>query len=227
MILAAGRGERMRPLTDHVPKPLLQAGGKALIEWQLEQLADAGFERFVINHAYLGPLIEKRLGDGSRWGVEIAYSGEREALETAGGIRLAMPLIAARTFAVINSDVHTDFDYRRLAARIALMEHSEAIQAHLVLVDNPPHHPRGDFFFENGAPAANGSRKLTFAGIGVYRAELFEPVASGSRHSLAPLLAAAIAAGRASAEHHTGFWFDVGTPERLRQLDARLMERIR
>jgi MurNAc alpha-1-phosphate uridylyltransferase len=227
MILAAGRGERMRPLTDDLPKPLLQAGGKALIEWQLEQLVDAGFRRFVINHAHLGRLIEERLGDGGRWGVDIAYSGERQALETAGGIRLAMPLIAAQAFAVVNSDVHTDYDYRRLASRISAMEADDTNKAHLVLVDNPPHHPQGDFFFESGLPVMDGSRKLTFSGIGVYRAELFDPVTPGSRHPLAPLLTAAIASGRASAEHHRGMWFDVGTPERLQQLDALLLERIR
>jgi MurNAc alpha-1-phosphate uridylyltransferase len=226
MILAAGRGERMRPLTDRVPKPLLEAGGKALIEWQIEQLADAGFQRFVINHAHLGSLIEQRLGDGSRWGVRILYSREHEALETAGGIRYAMPLIAATAFAAVNSDVHTDYDYRRLASRLAAMESDPGVQAHLVLVDNPPHHPRGDFYFEGGKPRPGGIRKLTFAGIGAYRADLFNPVTPGSRHPLAPLLNGAIAAGQASAEHHAGMWFDIGTPERLLQLDARLSERI-
>jgi N-acetyl-alpha-D-muramate 1-phosphate uridylyltransferase len=225
MILAAGRGERMRPLTDRVPKPLLEAGGKALVEWQIEQLAEAGFRRFVINHAHLGSLIEQRLGDGSRWGVRILYSGEREALETAGGIRYAMPLIAANAFAAVNSDVHTDYDYRRLASCVAAMQSDPRVQAHLVLVDNPPHHPRGDFYLEGGMPLPNGTHKLTFAGIGAYRAELFDPVTPGSRHPLAPLLTSAIAAGRASAEHHKGMWCDVGTPQRLQQLDARLSER--
>lgn len=216
----------MRPLTDRVPKPLLEAGGKALIEWQIEQLAEAGFQRFVINHAHLGSLIEQRLGDGARWGVRIYYSREREALETAGGIRYAMPLIAANAFAAVNSDVHTDYDYRRLASRLAAMENDAGVQAHLILVSNPPHHPHGDFHFEGGMPVPSGTRKLTFAGIGAYRAELFDPVSAGSRHPLAPLITRAIAAGRASGEHHQGMWFDIGTPERLRQLDARLSERI-
>jgi MurNAc alpha-1-phosphate uridylyltransferase len=227
MILAAGRGERMRPLTDHVPKPLLKAGGKAIVEYQLDKLARAGFRRIVINHAHLGQMIETALGDGRRWGLEIRYSAEGEPLETAGGIRLALPLIAADSFAVVNSDVYTDYDYHRLAARVAAMASAPAVLAHLVLVDNPPHHPGGDFCFEEGAPKAQATRRLTFSGIGAYRRELFEGIVPGSRHPLAPLIAGAIEAGRASAEHHRGFWIDVGTPQRLEQLDAMLRERIR
>jgi MurNAc alpha-1-phosphate uridylyltransferase len=225
MILAAGRGERMRPLTDSLPKPLLSVGGKAVVVWQLERLARAGFQRAVINHAHLGAMIEAALGDGSRWGLELSYSAEPEALESAGGIRQALPLIGSESFAVVNADVYTDYDCHLLAARVDAMRAHAGILAHLVLVDNPSHHPGGDFFFQEGRPVDCGKRRLTFSGIGAYRVELFDALVPGKKHRLAPLIGAAIASGRASAEHHRGLWVDVGTPQRLAQLDAMLTEK--
>lgn len=217
MILAAGRGERMRPLTDHTPKPLLSVGGKPLIEWHIERLARAGFTELVINHAHLGMQIETALGDGSRFGVRITYSDEGEALETAGGIAQALPLLGDASFVVVNGDVYTDYDFSRLQG-VSMKD----IAAHLVLVDNPPQHPRGDFHLLDGRLVETGGERLTFSGIGVYRPELFRDVARGSKAKLAPLLHAAIAAGQASAEHYRGAWVDVGTPERLHALDQML-----
>ncbi len=217
MILAAGRGERMRPLTDSVPKPLLTAGGKPLIVWLIEQLAAAGFRELVINHAHLGARLEAAIGDGTPWGVGIAWSREGEALETAGGIATALPLLGDAPFAAVNGDIHTDFDFARL--RTALAADADA---HLVLVDNPPHHPRGDFTLAGGRAGNAESPRLTFAGIGVYRPRLFAGVAPGTRAPLAPLLRAAADRGALAAERHGGTWTDVGTPERLAELDARL-----
>jgi MurNAc alpha-1-phosphate uridylyltransferase len=225
MVLAAGRGERMRPLTDSVPKPLLSVGGKAVVFWQLERLAQAGFRRVVINHAHLARMIETVVGDGARWGLEVTYSAEPEALESAGGIRQALPLIRADCFAVVNGDVYTDFDYRHLSDRIDAMQAHPGVLAHLVLVDNPHHHPGGDFFFESGRLLETGTHKLTFSGIGAYRSELFERLVAGAKHRLAPLLTEAISSGRATGEYHRGLWFDVGTPQRLAQLDAMLTGR--
>lgn len=217
MILAAGRGERMRPLTDHTPKPLLQVGGKPLIVWHLERLAKAGFTEFVINHAHLGQQIERALGDGSQWGVRIRYSPEETALETAGGIANALPLLGNAPFLVVNGDIFTDIDFARL--KNALVEER---LVHLVLIDNPPQHPQGDFVFEAGALKTVGTHKLTFSGVGVYSPEMFAGIPRGQAARLAPLLVRAIEQGSASAEHHKGIWHDVGTPERLRDLDAML-----
>lgn len=224
MILAAGRGERMRPLTDHTPKPLLEAGGRALIFRHLEKLAAAGFAQVVVNHAHLGAQIESAAGDGSRWGLRIRYSPETQALETAGGIRQALPLIASPAFAVVNGDVFSDYDYALLAA--ANLSRT-GMQAHLVLVDNPPHNPRGDFGLRAGKVLDSGSPMLTFSGMGVYRSELFEPLVPGVKQALAPLLRGQIAQGRVSGEHFPGWWTDVGTPERLAELDARLRKESR
>lgn len=225
MILAAGRGERMRPLTDHTPKPLLEAGGKALIFRHLEKLAAAGFARVVVNHAHLGAKIEAAVGDGSRWGLSIRYSPETEALETAGGVRQALPLIASPVFAVVNGDVFSDYDYARLAAAAMTLSRT-GMQAHLVLVDNPLHHPRGDFGLDEGKIREGGNPMLTFSGMGAYHAGLFEPLAPGTKQALAPLLRAQIAKGRVSGEHFPGLWTDVGTPERLAELDARLRKEV-
>lgn len=214
MILAAGRGERMRPLTDHTPKPLLRAGAHTLIEYHILGLVQAGIRQLIINHAHLGGQIETALGDGSRYGVEIRYSAEGEALETGGGIFRALPLLGDAPFVVVNGDVWTDYSFARLSAPAAL--------AHLVLVDNPPHHPAGDFvLLPDGRVSDADGPRLTFSGIGVYRPELFAACRPG-KFPLAPLLRAAMAAGQVSGEHYRGGWVDVGTPERLTALDRRL-----
>ncbi|MDA8382870.1 MAG: nucleotidyltransferase family protein [Betaproteobacteria bacterium] len=221
MILAAGRGERMRPLTDRVPKPLLRVGGKSLIEWNIERLRAAGFTDIVINHAHLGAAIEAALGNGSRLGVRLAYSAEGHALETAGGIAKALPLLGSGPFAVVNGDVFCDFDFARLLPRLEAMAHSP-LAAHLVLVDNPPHHPQGDFALSGPRVMLGGAPMLTFSGIGAYRPELFAGVTPGQKAQLAPLLREAIGRGAVTGEHWGGQWVDVGTPERLAALDRLL-----
>ena len=214
MILAAGRGERMRPLTDHCPKPLLEVGGRPLIEHTIQALAAAGIERLVINHAHLGQQIVERLGDGRRWGIAIAYSAEGPGgLETAGGIRQALPLLGPAPFIVCNGDVWSDYPYARLGL-------PEGRLAHLVLVDNPPFHPEGDFSLVDGRIAGEstpGRPRLTFSGIAVYSPALFAGLPPG-RSRLAPLLRSAAAEGRVGGEHYRGQWRDIGTPERLAAL---------
>lgn len=214
MILAAGRGERMRPLTDTTPKPLLQVGGKALIEYHLEALAGAGFESVVINHAYRGEQIEQALGDGSRYGLPIRYSAEGTALETGGGIFKALPLLGREPFVVINGDIWTDYPYASLCREYET-------QAHLVMVDNPPQHPDGDFVLQEGRLHDGTGERLTFSGIGVYHPSLFDGCTGGA-FALAPLLRKVMPEGQVSGEHYRGSWFDIGTPERLMQLDDRL-----
>ncbi len=215
MILAAGRGERMRPLTDRTPKALLEVGGRALIEHQVVALARAGYRELVINLAWKGQAIRERLGGGAAWGVEITYSDEGPVgLETGGGILHALPLLGDGPFVVVNADIYCDFDY-------ATLDLATADLAHLVLVDNPPHHRAGDFGLESGRVVARGARTVTFSGIGMYRAELFHGCERGA-FGLAPLLRQATEAGRVSGELHRGEWEDVGTPERLAALDARL-----
>lgn len=221
MILAAGRGERMRPLTDTLPKPLLTVGGKSLLVRHVENLAAAGVRHIVVNHAHLGVLIEEHLGDGSAFGVLIHYSREGVALETAGGIALALPLLGDGPFLVVNGDIYCELDFNALAPRAAAMQASSAA-AHLVLVDNPPQHPRGDFALVDGAVANDGERRLTYSGIGVYAPRLFAGVARGAKASLAPLLREAADAGAVTGEHYRGRWEDVGTPERLAALDRSL-----
>lgn len=215
MILAAGRGERMRPLTDHTPKPLLQAAGKALIEYQIEALVGAGITELVINHAHLGRQLEQALGDGRRYGAQIVYSaeGEGQALETGGGIYKALPLLGTEAFVVVNGDIYCDYDFSRLQIPEGL--------AHLILVDNPGHNPAGDFALNEGQVHSEGSDKLTFSGIGVYRPALFSDCQPGA-FALAPILRAAMLRGEVSGEHHRGLWMDIGTPERLQQLDRML-----
>lgn len=215
MILAAGRGERMRPLTDHTPKPLLEAGGKALIVHHIERLAAAGFRELVINHAHLGGLIEARLGDGARWGVSIAYSHEPKALETGGGIFKALPLLGSEPFLVLNGDVWTDLDFGRLHG----LEPDGL--AYLILVDNPEHNPKGDFALSQGRISSEGADRLTFSGIGVYRPELFANC-EASAFPLAPLLRGAMVEGLVGGEHFRGHWLDIGTPQRLLDLDCSL-----
>jgi MurNAc alpha-1-phosphate uridylyltransferase len=225
MILAAGRGERMRPLTDHTPKPLLQAGGKPLIVWHIERLVRAGITDLVINHAHLGMQIEQALGDGKQFGATIRYSDEGTALETAGGIAFALHLLGDEPFAVVNGDIYCDYDFSHLPARAATLANS-ADMAHLVLVDNPEHNLKGDFGLHEGrvTSSAVGTQHsaLTFSGIGLYKPALFANIARGSKAPLAPLLREQIAAGHVSGEHHHGLWMDIGTPQRLDELDKQL-----
>ncbi len=223
MILAAGRGERMRPLTDRCPKPLLPAGGKPLIVWHIERLAAAGITELVINHAHLGQMIEGTLGDGSAFGVRIAYSPEGTALETAGGIARALPLLGTAPFLVVNGDVFCDADFAALRHAGAQLQAGGPL-AHLLLVPNPAHHPAGDFGLLPDARVSDDGRgeRLTFAGIGAYHPALFAGLAPDRPAKLAPLLRAAMAAGQVSGARHDGRWVDVGTPQRLAELDASL-----
>ncbi len=225
MILAAGRGERLRPLTDTTPKPLLRAGGKALLVWHLERLAAAGWREVVINHAHLGKQIEAALGDGSAFGLSIAYSPEPlGALETAGGIAAALPLLGEQPFLAVNGDIWCDWDFS-LARRLAQAQAHDETLAHLVLVDNPPHHPEGDFHLDAGrvrSAVAGTGRALTYAGIGVFCAAFFAEVPAGEAMKLRPLLDAGITRGVITGERHDGRWVDVGTPERLAELDMEL-----
>ena len=220
MILAAGRGERMRPLTLARPKPLLEAGGAPLIVHHLRALAAAGFEDVVVNLSWLGLQVREALGDGSRYGLRLHYSDEGpEPLETGGGIFRALPLLGAGPFLVLNGDVWTDVDWSGLRERLAPGD-----LAHLVLVCNPAHNPTGDFVLERGRIVETPGERLTFSGAGVYRAELFSGCSDGI-FKLAPLLRTAARAGRVSGELHTGAWLDIGTPERLEHLDELLRQR--
>ena len=215
MLLAAGRGERMRPLTDEHPKPLLQVAGKPLVVWHLERLARAGFRDMVINVSWLGQQIVDALGDGSRYGVHIEWSREPwPALETGGGLFNALPLLGDAPFLLVNSDVYTDIDFASL--RIAPDD-----LAQLVLVPNPPHHLQGDFWLDKGRIGAEGGERLTYSGISVLRPALFAGAQPG-RFPLLPWLLRALAAGRLGGQKHAGRWLDIGTPERLRELDAEL-----
>ncbi|MBF8726323.1 N-acetylmuramate alpha-1-phosphate uridylyltransferase MurU [Pseudomonas putida] len=218
MILAAGKGERMRPLTLHTPKPLIPLAGRPLIEYHLMALAAAGVTDVVINHAWLGEQIEDHLGDGSRYGLRIAYSPEGEPLETGGGIFKALPLLGDAPFLLINGDIWTDYDFSRLQAPLQG-------QAHLVLVDNPGHHGQGDFRLA-GTQVVDGdgaAGTLTFSGISVLHPALFEGCKPGA-FKLAPLLRQAMASGQVSGEHFTGHWVDVGTVERLAEAERLLGE---
>ncbi len=217
----------MRPLTDHTPKPLLAAGGKPLLVWHIARLRAAGFTRIVINHAHLGQRIEDALGNGAALGVSIEYSREGVALETAGGIATALPLIESEVFPVVNGDIYCEYDFSRLAEPLARLAAGHD-QAHLVLVDNPPHHLEGDFVLDAGrvvgSPFTTRHSPLTFSGIGVYHRTLFAHTPAGQKTPLAPLLRLAIDAGRVSGEHYTGRWVDVGTPARLAALDHELRQ---
>jgi MurNAc alpha-1-phosphate uridylyltransferase len=228
LILAAGLGERMRPLTDATPKPLLVAGGKPLIEWHIGKLAAMGIRDVIVNTSWLADQFRQRLGDGSRWNLRLHYSYEGSTpLETGGGICNALALLGDAPFAAVNGDIWTDYDFS------SLPREPEG-DAHLVLVDNPPQHPIGDFALrDDGRVASDGAAKLTFAGIGVYRRALFDgwrdivgnaPGADDvpPRFKLAPLLRAAMVRGAVTGEHHRGRWTDVGTPQRLAQLDGEL-----
>lgn len=217
MVLAAGLGTRLRPLTDRVPKALVEAGGKPLIAWQLERLAAAGFREVVINVSWLGEAIEARLGDGRALGLDIAYSREAEPLESAGGIAQARALLGPAPFALVNSDVYCDFDLAALRRRVLGPN-----LAHLVLTPNPPHHAAGDFSLENGAAGNGAAPRYTYTGIALVDPALVAPVRAGDKAQLAPLLRAAAADGRLSGEVHAGLWRDAGTAERLAELESLL-----
>ena len=213
MVLAAGRGERLRPLTDTTPKPLLEVGGRPLLGWHLKALAAAGISEVVINHAWLGDQIRARAGELAPAGLRLHFSDEGEAaLETGGGIRQALRWLGDAPFLVVNGDIWTDYPFAALPAAPAGL-------AHLVMVDNPAHHPQGDFVLRDGRLDAGDGTGLTFSGIGVYRPQLFADCAPG-RFPLAPLLREAMARGEVSGEHYRGAWFDVGTRERLAEVDA-------
>jgi len=220
MILAAGKGERLRPLTLHTPKPLVCAGGVPLIEYQLQALRRAGFDQLVINHAWLGQQIEDYLEDGARFDVSIRYSPEGEPLETGGGIFKALPLLGEEAFVIANGDIWTDFDYASLQGALA-----EGDLAHLVLVDNPGHHARGDFCLRDGRVSdyREGEPSLTYSGIAVLHPALFDGCEPGA-FKLAPLLRQAMDAGRVSGVQHAGRWVDVGTHERLADVERQLAE---
>lgn len=217
MILAAGRGERMRPLTDRTPKPLLRVAGKPLIDYHIEGLRRAGFLEIVINNAWLGEQIRAHVGDGSRYGVRVTHSDERpHALETGGGIHRALPLLGQGPFLVVNGDVWTDLPFASLRDALAPND-----LAHFVMVPNPPQHQRGDFAVLGDRLCEEGEPRYTFSGVGVYRPELFAACEAGA-FKLVPLMLQAMRANRAGAQIYNGQWFDIGTPERLARVDQLL-----
>lgn len=223
MILAAGRGERMRPLTDTCPKPLLAAGGRPLIAWQIDALRDAGFHDIVINAAHLAPRLVDALGDGRALGVRIAWSIEPEPLETAGGIATALPLLPAGPALVLAGDVWSRFDCASLLPRMrAMAAGATGPRVHLVMVPNPAFHPGGDFALRDGHLRDEGEPRLTFGSIGVYDTALFRELPRGAWLKLRPLLTQWIAAGIVSGERYDGPWANVGTPDDLDHLDATL-----
>ena len=224
MILAAGRGERMRPLTDFTPKPLLKVGGKPLIVWHIENLKNAGINEIVINHAHLGAQIEDTLGNGQTWGVSIEYSPEQVALETAGGIANALHLLVDNTqdnqpFLVVNGDIYTNFNF-------ASLQHffQPNMLSHVVLVNNPPQHLKGDFALQGSVVKNEGENMLTFSGLGMYRPSLFTHIVKNQPSKLAPILRNAIQESKVSGEYFAGEWHDIGTPERLHDLDQHLLK---
>ncbi len=235
MIFAAGRGERMRPLTDTCPKPLLKVAGQPLLVWQIKRLERAGFKRIVINHAWLGEQIEAALGDGSRFGVELFYSAEPHALETAGGIAYALPLLERASthpiFLAVSGDIFTDYDYAQLIPRVHQMAHADTPKMHLVMVPNPEYHSSGDFYLEGKrlhveAPTKNITAH-TFGNIGLYDRRLFENLRTRSTKepaicSLKRYYHRAMAQGEASGELYTGYWENIGTPEQLHALDTKV-----
>jgi len=224
MILAAGRGERLRPLTDHIPKPLAEVDGKPLIVYHIERLAELGVKHIIINHAWLGYKLEEVLGDGSRWQLTISYSSELEALETGGGIKKALPLLGPDPFLVINGDVFVDALPTINGQLLSLASVEKVMnnrQAYLWLVDNPPQHPNGDFGLNSDKVELTADPKLTFSGIAIYRPAFFDSTPNG-RFGLAPLLKQKMASDLVVGEHLVGYWCDVGTLDRL----ARLNERV-
>lgn len=214
----------MRPLTDATPKPLLEVGGRAIVEWQVERLVAGGFSHLVVNHSHLGDMIESSLGDGARLGALISYSREPQALETAGGVAQALPLLGPAPFAVVSADIYTDFDYATLAPRIAeIARDPVGHAAHFVLVDNPPFHPLGDMGLDGGRVTRGGPR-LTYGNIAVYHPSLFAEVTPGTALKLFPWAYRFVDAGRVTGEHYRGAWDNIGTPGQLAALDRRLAD---
>ena len=223
LILAAGRGERMRPLTDSVPKPLLVAGGKPLIAWQVERLVAAGFDDLVVNHSHLGAQVEAALGDGRAFGARIRYSHEPQALETAGGVAKALPLLGDAPFAIVSGDIHTRFDYARLLAPLAKIAVDPArTVAHFVMVDNPPWHPDGDDMSVVAGRIQRGAGRLTYGNIAVFHPGPFREIEPGTRLKMFPWAYRFVDEGRVEGERFSGDWDNIGTPEQLAALDARL-----
>jgi N-acetyl-alpha-D-muramate 1-phosphate uridylyltransferase len=220
MLLAAGRGERLRPITDDIPKALVEAGGKPLIVWHLERLAAAGLREVVINVSHLGERIVERLGDGARFGLRLAYSRERERLETAGGIANALPLLGPGAFLLVNADVYCECDFSRLMK----LDLGERL-AHLVLVPNPAHKAKGDFSLRAGVVGEEPSPRYTYAGVALMKPALVAPVTPGDKAALAPLLFNAARCGLLGGELYEGPWQDVGTVERLAELEKYLREK--
>lgn len=219
MILAAGRGERMRPLTDSRPKPLLKVDGKAMIEYHIEALKDAGVEDIMINTSWLGDMIPEYLGDGGYWKINLHYSNEQTALETAGGIRKALDFFEDEPFIVVNGDVWTDFDFNLL--------NKPKADAHLVLVPNPEQHPKGDFGLDNGTVLAQAETQYTFSGIGVYQPKIFQDLPLEQATPLAPLLRELMAEELVTGQLYKGDWRDIGTPERLALLNKEFEKTIK
>jgi MurNAc alpha-1-phosphate uridylyltransferase len=225
MILAAGRGERMRPLTDTTPKPLLRLAGKTIIEWQIGRLRDAGVDRIIINHAWLGERIESELGDGSRFDVRIDYSPEKKALETLGGVVQALPLLGQDAFLLVSGDIYTDYDYRRASAVATSIDLTYPARcAHLVLTANPSYHATGDMGLVEGRILLEPPL-LTYANIGVFHPRMFEGVARGEKLKLFPWAYRFLGEQRITGERYDGEWHNLGTPEDLMQLDRSLTER--
>ncbi len=226
MILAAGRGERMRPLTDAIPKPLLRVGGKALIVWQIERMVAGGFTDLVINVSWLGEQIVDALGDGADYGVRIRYSREIEALESLGGVVEALPLLdmdhPTEAFAVVSADIYTEFDYAGLAdAAVTVSQNYPAQVAHFVLTDNPPFHPKGDMALEQGRIALQG-RRYNYGNMGVFHPEIFSGLQRGAKLKLFPWAYQFLEGQRVTGEHYGGVWENVGTVEQLMALNRRL-----
>jgi N-acetyl-alpha-D-muramate 1-phosphate uridylyltransferase len=220
MVLAAGRGERLRPLTDRIPKPLVEVGGKPLIAWHLERLVAGGIRQVVINVSHLGQKIVDAVGDGTHYGLQVEYSREAEPLETAGGIAQALPLLGTAPFVLVNGDIYCEADF----ASLRKIDIGRRL-AHLVLVPNPPHHLHGDFSLDHGLVGNDGTPRYTYAGVAVMSPQLVQPVKRGDKAPLAPLLRAGAREHRISGELFGGLWQDVGTMERLAELETQLSKR--